>query len=158
MILPSSNGSWILFRVKICILVCYTIYSVIIYGHLKDQCWVLEQKIDASLTSVDPFSQLHAMHCSFGKTNWVTRSPAYQQLRLPLLLPWKCKSFGFRFVHWFKWSGMQTREYGSGHTCYIVLSPEYADIFEKLVHVGNGKIGSWLEIAQFSKTWFPEAL
>jgi hypothetical protein len=53
---------------------------------------------------------------------------------------------------------MQTREYGSGHTCYIVLSPEYADIFEKLVHVGNGKIGSLLEIAQFSKTWFPEAL
>jgi hypothetical protein len=63
-----------LFRVKICILV--TVFSDYLWT-LEGQ--MLEQKIDASLTSVDPlihclcdiaFSHLHALHCSFGKTNW----------------------------------------------------------------------------------------
>lgn len=56
-----------------------------LYTVFSDHLWtlegqMLEQKIDARLTSVDPlihclcditFSHLHALHYSFGKTNWV---------------------------------------------------------------------------------------
>jgi len=38
------------------------------------------------------------------------------------------------------------------------LTPEYAEIIEKLVHVGSCKIGAWLEIVHFARTWCPETM
>jgi len=109
----SIDGSKNLLKVLICISVHWTVFS--------DHVWIferllLEQKIDASLTSADLwfiasvwyyFQPPPCVVLQYWEENSLFYIPANQQLRVSLLFSWKWKflaSLGFQ--HWFRWPGM----------------------------------------------------